>query len=203
MSLRSAIVSQFKCPQGALGRLAGTIMANRPSNRARSRWTVERLALMGHHRVLEIGCGPGLALKACAARLENGQALGIDHSSLMVRQAGKRLAAEIESGRVVLRQGGLELLQREPGAFDRIFSINVVQFLPDLDEAYGKIAAALKPGGLLATTYQPRDRTPTREAAQSMAARVEAAMKRFGFQEVVCHELPLAPAPAICILGQR
>jgi len=96
MSLRSTFVGQFRKPQGPLGQVAGFIMATRPSNRERNAWTVGLLRLEPGHTVLEIGCGPGLALKACAAQVTSGRVVGIDHSEAMVRQARRRLHAEIE-----------------------------------------------------------------------------------------------------------
>ncbi len=56
------LVSQFGNPRGLVGRLAGEFMARRPSNRARNLWTVDLLELRPHHRVLEIGYGPGFAI---------------------------------------------------------------------------------------------------------------------------------------------
>ncbi len=68
MSLRKTIVGQFKNPHGYLGRIAGWIMANRRSNRERNDWTVDLLNIRSRDRVIEIGCGPGLALAACLER---------------------------------------------------------------------------------------------------------------------------------------
>lgn len=74
MSLRSIVVGQFRRPHGPLGHLAGLVMARRPSNREHNRWTVNLLALEPHYNVLKIGCGPGLALKACATEVTDGRA---------------------------------------------------------------------------------------------------------------------------------
>ena len=133
MGLASAAYRQFHRPSGPLGRLAGWIMAHRPSNVARSLWTVDLLQIEERDHVLEIGFGPR-----------------VDHSALMVRQAARRKM------NVELRHGGLELVPQLGGAFDKIFSVNVLQFLRDRSEALAVIRAALKPGGMSATTVQPR-----------------------------------------------
>ena len=57
------LAGQFGNPHGPLGRLAGRIMATRGSNIERNRWTVDLLELKPHHRVLEVGYGPGLAIE--------------------------------------------------------------------------------------------------------------------------------------------
>lgn len=56
--LRRRIVSQFHRPHGLVGRLAGFVMAHRPSNRQRNLWTVGLLEIAPSHRVLELGSGP-------------------------------------------------------------------------------------------------------------------------------------------------
>ena len=55
MSFKQNIISQFSNPHGLLGRLAGTIMAHRPSNQERNRWTVDLLEIQPDDHVLEIG----------------------------------------------------------------------------------------------------------------------------------------------------
>ena len=203
MSLRSRIVAQFRQPHGLLGHVAGTIMAVRGSNRMRNLWTVDLLELQPDHRVLEIGCGPGVSLEACAAKIKDGRILGIDHSDVMIRQASKRLPQEVESGKVMLVHGDLDQIKRFDDEFDRIFSVNVVQFLPDMKDAFGQIYHQLKNGGIAATTYQPRQKNPTREDALNMADRISGVMKDIGFANIRIEELSLKPVPAICVLGQR
>ena len=58
MSLVTPVYRQFRRPTGLLGRLAGWIMANRPSNIERNRWTVDLLRVQPADHVLEIGFGP-------------------------------------------------------------------------------------------------------------------------------------------------
>lgn len=203
MSLRSTVVGQFRKPQGPLGQLAGFIMATRPSNRERNAWTVGLLRLEPWHTVLEIGCGPGLALKACAAQVTSGRVVGIDHSEAMVRQARRRLDAEIAAGIAEARVASLAEFAAEPRGYDRILSLNVVQFLPDMEQGFRQIHRCLAERGQVVTTFQPRSSRPTREQALDMARRIEAAMLETGYAEIERHELPLEPVPAICVSGVR
>ena len=203
MVLADAIFRQFKRPEGLLGRLVGWIMATRPSNRARNAWTVDLLQIAASDRVLELGCGPGLGLAAAARKATAGHVIGLDHSPTMLAQASARLADAIAAGRVDLRLGGIEALAREGGPFDRVFSVNVIQFLGDKRSALAALHAVTKPGGLLATTYQPRGRNPTREAALRMAAELRVAAEAVGFVDICVEELPLEPVPAVCVLARR
>ncbi len=203
MSLKTAIRAQFGCPTGTIGHVVGWILSSRPSNRERNRWTVGLIAPRRGETILEIGCGPGEALRLCAERMGGGRVVGIDHSEVMVGQARRRLAAEIAAGRIAVELGGLEKLDAAAGVFDRAFSINVMHHLPDLDDAFRRIAACLAPGGIVATTHQPRSGPVTRDAALAMAERIRAAMTQAGFQDIAEHELPLRPVPAICVTGRK
>lgn len=203
MTIRSRIVSQFSRPRGLLGHLAGIIMANRTSNIARNNWTINLLEIEKDHQVLELGCGPGIGLKAAAARLETGRVTGIDHSSVMLKQAGRRLNSEMALGKCILQSGGLDWLAEHQNSFDRVYSANVIQFLPDLEEAFQAIFISLKSGGIVATTYQPRHENPTRWDALDMSEQIQKVMKNLGFAEVSHNELLLKPVPAICVVGKK
>jgi cyclopropane fatty-acyl-phospholipid synthase-like methyltransferase len=200
--LRDIIVGQFRQPRGFPGRIVGWVMAARGSNRRRSAWTVELLDIRPGDRVLEIGCGPGVALAAVAARGARA-VVGLDHSAVMLAQAARRNRRAIAAGQVELRLGGLEALPTCGGAFDKIFSVNVILFLADKAEFYRALAAALAPGGIAATTYQPRHRNPTRADALAMAEAIAVDMKTAGFAGIAIEELALEPAPAICVRGQK
>jgi ubiquinone/menaquinone biosynthesis C-methylase UbiE len=203
MSLRSVIVAHFRQPRGWIGRLVGWIMRTRPSNRQRNLWTVDLLDIQPGDRVLELGCGPGVALEACAARAVDGHVVGLDHSALMIAQAAKRLAAPVAEGRADLRVGTQEDIPALGGGFDKAYLVNVVQFLPDREAAYRMFFDVLAPGGTMATTYQPRHKNPTRADALAMADRIEAAMTAVGFTDIRIEELPLKPVAAVCVLGKR
>lgn len=108
--MKAEIYRQFERPHGALGALAGFVMSHRPSNKERNRWTVDLIAPQEGAHVLEIGCGPGLALSAVCARMVRGRVVGLDHSPLMLAQAAKRNAAAIAAGKLQLHLGGLDTL---------------------------------------------------------------------------------------------
>lgn len=201
MSLRKRVVSQFEHPRGLLGRLAGLILAGRGSNLKRNRWTVEQLALRPGEAVLEVGCGPGVALGLCLAQ-SGVRAVGVDHSALMIAQASRRNAGAVKAGRLTLIEGTVETLPAGLGAFDKMFSINVIQFV-DRPAFVARAKALLKPGGLLVTTYQPRHAKATRADALKMADELTELLTRAGFDEVRTLELELKPVPAVCVLAWR
>jgi ubiquinone/menaquinone biosynthesis C-methylase UbiE len=202
MAIEAAIVRQFAKPSGIFGRLVGLILANRSSNVRRGRWTVDLLELSPPDRVLEVACGPGVALEACLALLAQGTAVGLDHSELMIDQARRRNARAVALQRLRLIVGTIDDLPGDE-RFDRIFSVNLIQFIPDKPAFLGACLRRLAPNGKLATTFQPRGRKPTREAAFAMARTLAETMANLGFIEVRTEVLEMHPAPAVCVLGRN
>lgn len=98
-------------------------------------------------RVLDLGCGTGLAgetLRPLASELQ-----GVDLSSGMVAQARKR---GVYDG---LRVGGLvETLRETPAAWDLLAAADVLMYLGRLEPAFAAAAAALRPGGALVFTVE-------------------------------------------------
>jgi len=78
-------------------------------------------------RVLEIGCGPGVAARAVAERLSTGHVLATDRSPAAIAQAGAGSAAEIATGRMSVRCVAAEDLVLEDGEepYDLVFAIRV------------------------------------------------------------------------------
>ena len=203
MSLRKAIVAQFKNPHGFLGQIAGWIMANRRSNRERNYWTVDLLNVQAGDRVIEIGCGPGVALEACLTRAGDGQVVGLDHSWTMLDQARARNVEANREGRLELQLGSLDDLPATVGSFDKVCSANVVQFFPDRAAAFRKMYSLLKPKGVAATTYMPRSKNPSRANALNMAEEVRQHMEDAGFANIRIEELAIDPVPAVCVIGEH
>ena len=116
---------------------------------------VNALPIRPGMRVLEIGCGPGAAARAVAARLGTGHILAVDRSARAIAQARQQAAAEIESGRMSLRQVSAEELVLLPGEepFDLAFAVRVGALDGRHPEAgrpaLARIAAMLRPGGRL------------------------------------------------------
>lgn len=114
---------------------------------------VDALPLAPHLRVLEIGCGPGAAARAVAARLTTGYVLAVDRSAAAVAQVRARSAGLLADGRLRVRQVAVEDYVAEPGEgpFDLVFAVRVGALdgrHPDAGRrAMRRIAAALAPGG--------------------------------------------------------
>lgn len=88
---------------------------------------VDALPLQPHFRVLEIGCGPGAAARAVAARLTTGHILAVDRSAAAIAQAEAASVDEIRSGRMSVRRVAAEefVLRAGEEPFDLVFAVRV------------------------------------------------------------------------------
>ncbi|APR54460.1 class I SAM-dependent methyltransferase [Sphingomonas koreensis] len=104
-------------------------------------------------RVLEIGCGPGVAARAVFRRIGHGQVVAIDRSAAAIRIAAAASRAECEAGLLELRTVAIEdfaLTGGEP-RFDLAFAqhVGVLDGRDPSDAALKRLKAALKPHALL------------------------------------------------------
>src|SRR5919205_3130453 len=175
-------LAQFHHPTGAVGHVAGWIMGRRSSNVARNRWAVQLLDIQPTDRVIELGCGPGVAIAALAARATRGLVVGVDHSQVMIGQARRRNRAAIQAGRVRLIHTPVERLSIGDGPFDAALAVNTVGMWPDPTARLRELARLLRPGGRIALVSQPR--CPGATAATSAAAgeRLAAQLSDAGFE---------------------
>lgn len=200
--VNSALVRQFGKPSGFLGTIAGFIMRVRPSNRERNVRTLALLDIRPDDHVLEVGFGPGLSVERAAAIAVRGKVVGIDHSSLMFRQASRRNAKAIAAGSVELRLGSAERLPRFPVRFDKVFAVNVYMFWNDPVTILRGVRDAMSPGGVIALTLQPRRRGATAADARAAAERMTTSLGEAGFENVRTEMLEMTPVDAACVLGQ-
>jgi SAM-dependent methyltransferase len=99
-------------------------------------------------RVLDVGCGTG----AFAARLaqHSDQVDALDRSAVMIEEARRRTPGNVNCLLADVLDGPL------PGKdYDAIFSISALHHMP-LQDALEVLAAALRPGGVLAVIALPR-----------------------------------------------
>lgn len=203
MSFTKMIISQFGRPSGVLGKLAGAIMAHRPSNIERNIWTLDLLDIQPTDRVLEIGFGPGVAVAAAAERAVSGLVAGIDHSATMLKQARKRNAQAIAAGRVDLRQGSAMALPDFGVSFDRIYAVNSIGFWPEPVEILKQLRSLLQPGGIIAITEQPRLKGASDESARRAGRRFEAYLEEAGFEQIQIEFRQMKPVAAVCTLAEK
>jgi SAM-dependent methyltransferase len=196
------VVGQGHHPHGTAGRIAGWMMAHRPSNCQRNRWVVSLLEVQPTDRVLEIGFGPGLAIAELSRRVgDQGHVDGIDHSQVMLHQATSRNAAAIAAGRVSLHRASVDQLPPAlDGPFDAILAVNSLGFWPAPTERLHQLHRRLRPGGRIAIAAQPRCPGATASTSRNAAHQIEALLQDAGYTTTRTETLDLDP-PVVCILA--
>jgi SAM-dependent methyltransferase len=194
-------LAQFHHPTGIGGRVAGWIMSSRPSNVARSRWAAQLLDVQPTDRVIELGCGPGVAIAALAAQATQGLVVGVDHSSVMIRHARRRNRAAVKVGRVRLIQAPVESLTLGDGQFDAALAVNTVGMWPDPATRLREIARLLRPDGRIALVAQPRRPDATAAISEAVSGELAGLLAEAGIEHVQTEMLGLDP-PAVWVLGR-
>jgi SAM-dependent methyltransferase len=202
-AVRRFLRAQFGRPTGVWGSIAGRIMARRPSNHLRIRWTLGLLDIRPSDRILEIGFGPGIAIALASELASKGFVTGVDHSEVMVRQASKRNVEAIREGRVTLLLGSAASLPDFERPFDKIFTINSIHFWNEPRDCLRRLRRLLKPDGLLAVTVQPRSRGATHETARMIGEDLMRSLEGAGFSDCRLEVRPAKPISVACVLGTR
>jgi len=119
----------------------------------RLRRIVENIRLRPDDRVLEIGCGHGVAATYICERLRSGRLTAIDRSAKMVAAATARNRAFVAEGKAEFLLGHLETIDLGDRQFDKILAVRVRIFHSDPQRARALAERWLKPGGRLFIYY--------------------------------------------------
>lgn len=170
-------------------------MTGSPAVPARLTWAVELLDVGADDRIVEIGCGPGLAAALVAERLRAGHLTAIDRSATALQRTLARNAHHVDAGRLSLHQCEVRDLREHSQRFDKAFAVNVNVFWTTAAEAECRtLAKLLRPGGELLLVYEqpPGSR-------RDIASLARANLERHRFTTDIVHH----PAGAlVCITGR-
>jgi trans-aconitate 2-methyltransferase len=105
---------------------------------------LERLPLRGDETVLDAGCGSGRVTQVLLDRLPRGHVVAVDSAEGMVEHA----RAALDPARTTVFRADLAELELDYPV-DAVFSNAVFHWIPDHDALFGRLHAALRPGGVL------------------------------------------------------
>ncbi|HEX2104223.1 MAG TPA: class I SAM-dependent methyltransferase [Solirubrobacteraceae bacterium] len=147
----------------------------------RLRFAVESLGLRPEDRVLEIGCGHGVAVTLVCERLTGGMIVAIDRSAKTVEFARRRNVTHVETGRAVIRHLDIrEGLPADDGPFDLAFAVNVAAFRREPHRTLAALAPRMAPGRRVVFISEWPGVAPPRGAhASSDALATELAIRGF------------------------
>lgn len=144
----------------------------------RLRWAIDRLAVEPGDRILEVGCGHGVAVSLVCERLGDGRITAVDRSPAMIEQARRRNAAHGEKVRFVASP--IERADLGDERYDKVFAVHVAA-LHAPGPALDVVRERLRPRGWLLLFSQ----APWWRSAAPAAAWAEAlsdTLRDAGFQ---------------------
>ncbi|MDH5758059.1 MAG: class I SAM-dependent methyltransferase [Gemmatimonadota bacterium] len=110
---------------------------------------VRTLRLPRSARILEVGCGPGVALPVLERLLAPTRVVGVDIDDGLLRAAGRRIAEE--GGSAELMRADVRDLPFADGSFDVVVDFGTCYHIARSDLALDEIARVLAVGGVFAT----------------------------------------------------
>jgi ubiquinone/menaquinone biosynthesis C-methylase UbiE len=121
----------------------------------RIRWGVDVLDVQPSDRILEIGCGHGVAVSLVCERLTDGRITAVDRSDKMIAAATARNARCVAAGTAEIVRGAFPDLDLGDRRFAKVFAIHVPLFRGDRHAASAALRRLLVPGGAVYLIAQP------------------------------------------------
>jgi ubiquinone/menaquinone biosynthesis C-methylase UbiE len=121
----------------------------------RLRKIVDDLDIQPGDRVLEIGCGHGVAATYVCERLAGGRLTAVDRSPKMIEAAERRNAEYVAAGKAEFLVAELEDLNLGERRFDKVFAVRVGLFHREPGRAHALVKPWLAPGGTVTTVFDP------------------------------------------------
>jgi SAM-dependent methyltransferase len=144
--------SNLAKPFGLFGAIVGQYLAC--DNYEINHWATAMLDIQPNDHILEIGFGPGVAVKDIARRAPQGYIAGFDYSKLMVATARLRNFKTVSTGRVDLRHSCVCHPPTFNTQFDKIIAINNVMYWKKPIESLKQLRSLLKPNGRISLVIQ-------------------------------------------------
>lgn len=157
-------------------------------------WALSHLGFEPVDRLLEVGCGRGVAIAMIAQKLGGGHIVGLDRSDSAVKAAKERNVDAIASGKVEIVESTLADYTAEAGRFDKVFAINVNLFWLEAMRELAVLKPMLAPGGRLFLFFEP----PGISQIETIRRAVEIRLKGAGY---LVDEVVAGPTPNTPLLG--
>ena len=173
---------------------------NQPGASERLVWAVQTLAVEPDDRLLEIGCGHGVAVSLVCENLDGGHITAIDRSAKMIELATKRNAAHVVAGSASFQIAPLHRADLGDERFDKIFAVNVGLFWRRQPIGELKLLRDhLAPEGRLFLFHEP----PPGSSAPPSAGPVPELLEDAGFRLVEVLEQALERTHVGCVVAEK
>lgn len=162
-------------------------------------WAVDLMAVRPTDRVLEIGCGHGVAVTLVCEKLDGGTITAIDRSSTMIGMATSRNAEYVAAGVASFQAASLHEAYLDGARFDKVFGVHVGVFLrEDPTRELEVIKRHLAPRGLLFLSYQPLVPRHIASTVDTLAA----VLTKNGFTVLHAPVSDLPSGPVVSVIGE-
>src|SRR5215212_6710397 len=163
-------------------------------------WAIDTLEVRPAERLLEVGCGHGVAISLVCERLTTGTITAIDRSSKMIEMATRRNREHVDAGTAVLEAVALEEADLGDRRFDKIFAFNAAPFWLQPKAALTAVREHLARNGAVYVFWDARHSAPERawELGNELADRLREG--GFSIDRMLVEDL--RPVPAVCVIGR-
>lgn len=183
-----------------MGPRRGHVVKNQRKAAERLVWAADVLAVEPTDRLLEIGCGHGVAVSLVCEKLDGGTITAIDRSAKMIETASKRNAHHVASGVASFQTASPEEAGLGDARFNKIFAINVGLFWRQQSVRELTILRDhLAPNGRLFLFHEP----PPGSTAPPIAAAVSAVLESSGFTVTEVLTQDLARTRIGCVIARE
>lgn len=159
---------------------------------------VDMLDVSPRDRVLEVGCGHGVAVSLICRRLNGGTITAIDRSAKMIERAGRRNAVHVAAGTASVRTMSLHEADFGTARFDTVFGMDFPVFLRgDPARELAVVRRCLAGAGRLYIAFQPFTEDQVRPTAEHLSQ----VLHGHGFTVEEMRTRPLTPASVACVVA--
>jgi SAM-dependent methyltransferase len=163
-------------------------------------WAVDTLEVRPTDRLLEVGCGHGVAVSLVCERLTTGTITAIDRSPKMIEMATRRNREHVDAGRAVLEAVALEDADLGDRRFDKVFAFNVAPFWQQPERALGAVREHLTRDGAVHIFWDARHFAP--DGARDLGNELSDRLREGGLSVDRLLVEDLRPVSAVCVTGR-
>jgi SAM-dependent methyltransferase len=151
-------------------------MASKASDRLA--WAVELLDIAPDDRILEVGCGHGVAVSLACERLDGGRITALDRSAKMIAAAEKRNRAHGDKVRFIAAP--IERAELGDETYDKVFAVHVAA-LHRPGRPLDAVRERLRPDGRL-YLFSSAPRWRSAEPAEAFGGELGEVLEGAGFE---------------------
>jgi SAM-dependent methyltransferase len=163
-------------------------------------WAVETMGVRPADRLLEVGCGHGVAVSLLCETLTTGTITAIDRSPKMIEMATRRNREHVDAGRAEFEAVALEDADLGERRFDKVFAFNVAPFWLEPERALGAVRRHLAPDAAVYVFWDGRHFAA--DGARDLSNQLAERLREGGLSIDRVLVEDLRPVPAVCVIGR-